>query len=259
MDACRTGPARPLRSGPRLPMRGGIPATPTAGRPIPTMAHRTKTLVGLDIEPGIVPPSVAPSTAACRRARRRRAARPGRRPRRRGRRRRGLTEALSALPREQGPGQARPHRRRQPADRRPRHGAAALEDAKDLEAAVRFQAQDELPMPLDHAVIDYQPLGLVETRPGRATASLLVAARRDMIERVLAALRGAGLRPEGVDLSAFAMVRALPRGLRGRARPLPLRRRPDEPRGRPRHRLPSPASPAAASRPWRSSSPSASA
>jgi type IV pilus assembly protein PilM len=32
-----------------------------------------------------------------------------------------------------------------------------------------------------------------------------------MVERVLAALRGAGLRPEGVDLSAFAMVRALHR------------------------------------------------
>jgi type IV pilus assembly protein PilM len=32
-----------------------------------------------------------------------------------------------------------------------------------------------------------------------------------MIEKVLAAVRGAGLRPEGIDLSAFAMVRALHR------------------------------------------------
>ena len=40
---------------------------------------------------------------------------------------------------------------------------------------------------------------------------LLVAARREMVERVLAALRAAGLKPEGVDLSAFAMVRALHR------------------------------------------------
>jgi type IV pilus assembly protein PilM len=32
-----------------------------------------------------------------------------------------------------------------------------------------------------------------------------------MVERVLAALRAAGLKPEGVDLSAFAMVRALHR------------------------------------------------
>ena len=38
---------------------------------------------------------------------------------------------------------------------------------------------------------------------------MLVAARRDMIERLLSAARAAGLRPEGIDLSAFAMVRAL--------------------------------------------------
>ena len=48
-------------------------------------------------------------------------------------------------------------------------------------------------------------------RDGRRQRVLLVAARRDMVERVLAALRGAGLKPEGIDLSAFAMVRALHR------------------------------------------------
>ena len=36
-----------------------------------------------------------------------------------------------------------------------------LEDAKELAAAVRFQAQDQLPMPLEHAVLDYQPLDVV--------------------------------------------------------------------------------------------------
>jgi type IV pilus assembly protein PilM len=38
---------------------------------------------------------------------------------------------------------------------------------------------------------------------------VLVAAQRDMIERLLAAVREAGLRPEGVDLSAFALIRSL--------------------------------------------------
>jgi len=38
---------------------------------------------------------------------------------------------------------------------------------------------------------------------------LLVAARRDMVERMLLAARQAGLRPEGVDLAAFGMIRAL--------------------------------------------------
>ena len=86
-----------------------------------------------------------------------------------------------------------------------------LEDAKEIDAAVRFHAQDQLPMPLDHAVLDYRQLDVVEDATGRRLRVLLVAARREMVERVLAALRSAGLKPEGVDLSAFAMVRALHR------------------------------------------------
>jgi type IV pilus assembly protein PilM len=86
-----------------------------------------------------------------------------------------------------------------------------LEDAKELEAAVRFQAQDQLPMPLEHAVLDHQRLAVIDDATGRRQRVLLVAARREMVERVLAAPRSAGLKPEGVDLSAFATVRALHR------------------------------------------------
>ena len=38
---------------------------------------------------------------------------------------------------------------------------------------------------------------------------VVVAARRDMISAVLEAVRSAGLRPGGIDLSAFGMIRAL--------------------------------------------------
>jgi len=86
-----------------------------------------------------------------------------------------------------------------------------VEDERALNAAVRFQAADELPMPLDAAVIDFHSLGLVETPEGTRNRVVVVAARRDMIERIVAAVRAAGLRPEGVDLSAFAMLRALQR------------------------------------------------
>jgi type IV pilus assembly protein PilM len=41
---------------------------------------------------------------------------------------------------------------------------------------------------------------------------LIVAARRDVIDKILAAVRAAGLRPAGIDVAAFAMVRALHRG-----------------------------------------------
>jgi type IV pilus assembly protein PilM len=84
-----------------------------------------------------------------------------------------------------------------------------LEDAKDVGSAIRFQAQEHIPMPLDQAVLEHHSLGQVETSEGWRTRVVLVAARRDMIERVLEAVRKAGLRPHGIDLSAFAMIRAL--------------------------------------------------
>lgn len=82
-------------------------------------------------------------------------------------------------------------------------------DAKEIAAAVRYQAQEHIPMPLDQAVLEHQALGIVETADGPRARVVLVAARRDMIERLLGAARQAGLRPEGIDLSAFAMIRAL--------------------------------------------------
>jgi type IV pilus assembly protein PilM len=122
----------------------------------------------------------------------------------------GLAEALRAL-----------YRANKGLDKRVRVGLANqkivvrvidlpyLDDPKELDAAVRFHAQDQLPMPLDQAVLDYHLLDDVTNEMGRRSRVLLVAARREMVERVLAALRAAGLKPEGVDLSAFAMVRAL--------------------------------------------------
>jgi type IV pilus assembly protein PilM len=86
-----------------------------------------------------------------------------------------------------------------------------LESRKELEAAVRFQAQDQIPMPLDQAVIDFQPLEVVDGPDGRRQRLVLVAARKDMVARVLDAVDRAGLRPEGLDVSAFAMIRALHR------------------------------------------------
>jgi type IV pilus assembly protein PilM len=177
------------------------------------MAKRTKTLVGLDIDAtGIVAASVAVNGRV-------RVERAAFAPLDSGIIRDGevadvdgLAEALKAL-----------YRENKGLDKRVRVGLANqkivvrvvdlpyLEDAKELEAAVRFQAQDQLPMPLEHAVLDHQPLAVINDAAGRRQRVLLVAARREMVERVLAALRSAGLKPEGVDLSAFATVRALHR------------------------------------------------
>jgi type IV pilus assembly protein PilM len=82
-------------------------------------------------------------------------------------------------------------------------------DRKELAAAVTFQAQDQVPMPLNNAVLDFHPLGIIETPSGPRQRVVLVAAQRDMVEHLLGAVRGAGLQPVGVDLSAFALIRAL--------------------------------------------------
>jgi type IV pilus assembly protein PilM len=84
-----------------------------------------------------------------------------------------------------------------------------LSGAKEIASAVRFQAQDQIPMPLEQAVIEHHTLGNVETAEGERTRVVLVAARRDMVDRLIFAIRKAGLRPHGIDLSAFAMIRAL--------------------------------------------------
>jgi type IV pilus assembly protein PilM len=84
-----------------------------------------------------------------------------------------------------------------------------LTGAKEIASAVRFQAQDHIPMPLDQAVLEHQSLGLVETADGPRTRVVVVAARRDMVDRQLDAITRAGLRPHGIDLSAFALIRAL--------------------------------------------------
>jgi type IV pilus assembly protein PilM len=82
-------------------------------------------------------------------------------------------------------------------------------DRKELAAAVRFQAQDQVPMPLNNAVLDFHPLDMIDTPAGPRRRVVLVAAQRDMVEKLLDAVRGAGLTPEGIDLSAFALIRSL--------------------------------------------------
>jgi type IV pilus assembly protein PilM len=86
-----------------------------------------------------------------------------------------------------------------------------LTDRKELATAVRFQAEDQVPMPLDNAVLDFHPLGVIDTPAGPRQRVIVVAAQRDMVERLIDAVRAAGLRPEGVDLSAFALIRSLHR------------------------------------------------
>ena len=84
----------------------------------------------------------------------------------------------------------------------------------ELDAAVRFAAQDHIPMPLDSAVLDWQIVPTPPNPDGSPSSNIevvAVAARREMLEPAVEAIRRAGLRLVGIDHSAFALIRALGR------------------------------------------------
>jgi type IV pilus assembly protein PilM len=87
----------------------------------------------------------------------------------------------------------------------------AIDDPKELDTAIRFQAQEQIPMPLDQAILEHQVVGGVPAQDDSPPMIdvVVVAARRDMIGSFLEPIKRAGLEPVGVDLSAFGMIRAL--------------------------------------------------
>jgi type IV pilus assembly protein PilM len=85
-----------------------------------------------------------------------------------------------------------------------------IDNPEELAVAVRFQAAEAIAMPLDEVVLDFQVVGETVTPEGATRLRIVVvAARESMVTRVVEAVRGAGLRPEGIDLNAFALVRTL--------------------------------------------------
>lgn len=87
-----------------------------------------------------------------------------------------------------------------------------IENRDELETAIRFQAQEHVPMPLEQAVLDWEVIGTTQGASGEPQLAVVVAAaRRDMIERLLTAMRAGGLTPVGIDVSAFGLIRAVAR------------------------------------------------
>jgi type IV pilus assembly protein PilM len=87
---------------------------------------------------------------------------------------------------------------------------------EDLAAAIPFQAQEHIPIPLDQAVVDYQLLEEIEGPEGqRLMRVLVVAAELATIEPVLAAMHAAKLEVRTLELNAYPLVRSLANGSTG--------------------------------------------
>ncbi|TMK33675.1 MAG: type IV pilus assembly protein PilM [Actinobacteria bacterium] len=85
-----------------------------------------------------------------------------------------------------------------------------IDDPKQLDNAIRFRAQETLPIPIDEAVLDYQVLGESANEAGKVSKRvLLVVAYREQIDRYAEACKKAGIVLLGIDLEAFALLRAL--------------------------------------------------
>jgi type IV pilus assembly protein PilM len=78
---------------------------------------------------------------------------------------------------------------------------------EDLAGAIRFQAQDHIPIPLAEAVLDFEVLDEIERPDGNVQHVLVVAAERGTIEPVLAALSAAHLSALTLELNAYPLLR----------------------------------------------------
>lgn len=78
-----------------------------------------------------------------------------------------------------------------------------------LDTAVRFQADELVPFPLEQTAISSKVIGQYTDTDGTPTLRVLVAAaHRDLIDGAVGAVLEAGLEPTGIDLNTAALVRA---------------------------------------------------
>jgi type IV pilus assembly protein PilM len=80
----------------------------------------------------------------------------------------------------------------------------------ELAGALRFSAQDYVPIPIDEAVLDFHVLERCDGADGEPIARILLAAApRQTINALLAAVKAAGITAVAVDLLPLALIRAL--------------------------------------------------
>lgn len=86
-----------------------------------------------------------------------------------------------------------------------------VEREDDVLAAVRMLAKERIPTAAQDALVDFRLLPAPPAAPGEVAGrrALVVAARRELVDGHVAAVRAAGLEPVGVDLLAFGLARCV--------------------------------------------------
>jgi type IV pilus assembly protein PilM len=81
----------------------------------------------------------------------------------------------------------------------------SVDDPRQLANAIRFRAYETLPIPIEEAMLDYH---IVEdtSAPDRV---LLAVAYRDLVDRFAATCAAAKIELAGIDIEAFALLRAV--------------------------------------------------
>ncbi|MEX2375815.1 MAG: type IV pilus assembly protein PilM [Dehalococcoidia bacterium] len=83
-------------------------------------------------------------------------------------------------------------------------------EEKELKASLRYQVQDFIPIPVEEAELDVHIVDeYVNDEGERFRRMLLVAAHRDTVNAHVEVAKQAGLKPIGIDLNSFAVLRSL--------------------------------------------------
>ena len=82
---------------------------------------------------------------------------------------------------------------------------------EEFEMAVRSEAGEYIPFEMDDVILDYQRLGTKPGREGtsRAAEVLIVAVKKDLIDRHLGLVEAVGLDPVIIDVDSIALVNAV--------------------------------------------------
>ena len=81
----------------------------------------------------------------------------------------------------------------------------AVDDPKQLANAIRFRAHETLPIPIEEAMLDYH----IVDNSTDSERVLLAVAYRDLVDRFTATCAAAKIELVGIDIEAFALLRAV--------------------------------------------------